>query len=403
MLSGPARLVRRLFQLWRSHGVPPHQSLTDFLRFRRLIDISIDDFFWYRLYDRSRPDDERMSWLSIPDRVRVEFRMNPREHQLILRDKAASGAYLESRGIAMPRILGVVAPVADSDSPYRRIRTIDELADLLAESPADGVVCKPAFGMQGFDVQVFSKADADGLTHLNGSSWTVGELWQLMSQPGSASRQHGGTAAWIVQERLPPHPELSRIQGPTTGCVRIVCFRYDDGTVEFLPPIWKIPVGRTGVDNLSFGTLVAPVDMETGVTGDAVSISTHMRYDRHPDTGERLSGISLPDWNGVLSLARAAALAFPQLRSLGFDIALTSRGPRLIEANPMWAPQLIQVPSGKGLVGGSFLEFLEELGAEDVIRRDARGLGDKGRARSSTSAQDDVDEATPSTPPDGGG
>jgi hypothetical protein len=339
-----------------------------------MIDISIDDFFWYRLYDRSRPFDERMSWLSLPDRLRVEFRMNPREHQLILRDKAASGAHLESFGIATPRILGIAAPSPVADTGYRSIRTIDELADLLAEAPADGVVCKPAFGMRGFDVQVFRDAGRHGLTHLDGSPWTVDDLWQLMSRPGSASLQFGGTASWLIQERLPPHPALLRIHGPTTGCVRIVSMKFDDGSVELLTPVWKIPVGLAGVDNLSFGALIAPVDIGTGVAGEAVSITTHVRYDRHPDTGEKLNDVTLPDWDGVVLLARSAAAAFPKLRSLGFDIALTSSGPQLIEVNPFWAPQLIQVPSGTGLVRGRFLEFLEELGAEDVIRREARGL-----------------------------
>jgi hypothetical protein len=99
-----------------------------------------------------------------------------------------------------------------------------------------------------------------------------------------------------------------------------------------------------------------------------------VRHDHHPLTGARLTGIVLPEWPRVLQLARDAMALFPVLRSLGFDIGLTREGPRIVEVNPYWGIQMMQAPHGRGIVRGEFLRFLEELGAEDVIRREARGL-----------------------------
>jgi len=46
---------------------------------------------------------------------------------------------------------------------------------------------------------------------------------------------------------------------------------------------------------------------------------------------------------------KEAALCFPQNRSIGWDVAITSTGPQLLEANHDWCRLVWQLPVKKGL------------------------------------------------------
>jgi hypothetical protein len=144
--------------------------------------------------------------------------------------------------------------------------------------------------------------------------------------------------------------------------------------VTVINPTWKIPVGTSGVDNNSFGSLLGPVDPATGRIALPLVRSTMLDHRHHPTTGVELPGIGLPDWRAANILVDRAMRAVPECRSIGFDVGLTNSGPRIIEANVYWGVWMMQTHAGSGLIQGEFLRFLEELGAEDVIRRRARRI-----------------------------
>jgi hypothetical protein len=367
--------LRDLRTLWRFHGVPPHQAIADFLRLRRLIDCSRHDFFTNGLWDRTLPEMERRRFLCERDRVAIELRMNPEVGQRMLQDKSKVAADLSAAGLAGPDILAVVGAGARPEPAHPLIETEESFRELLAGDHPDGLVCKPVFGMAGSDVHVFPVVGPDGLVHADGTRWTVERLWRVVSVPGEhAAAESRHAKEWQIERRTPPHPALAAVHGDTLGCIRVVTIRFADGTIEFLDPTWKIPVGSAGVDNLDFGSLTAPVELTSGTVGRQILQGTMVRHDSHPLTGARLTGLILPEWPSVLQLARDAMALYPPLRSLGFDIGVTIDGARIVEVNPYWGIQMMQGPQGRGVLHGRFLEFLEELGAEDVIRRKARGL-----------------------------
>jgi len=57
---------------------------------------------------------------------------------------------------------------------------------------------------------------------------------------------------------------------------------------------------------------------------------------RRPITGQTLSGLQPPMWQDIVKLCKKAALAFLPSKCLSWDIAMTSAGPVLIEANRYW-------------------------------------------------------------------
>jgi putative polysaccharide biosynthesis protein len=115
------------------------------------------------------------------------------------------------------------------------------------------------------------------------------------------------------------------------------------------------------VDHLIYGAVGCWVDLDTGVlaggrTRDSLEDATLI-----PGTRTSFIGFRLPDWPQVKDLALRAAQAFPWARSIGWDIAISDRGPLLIEGNEEWSPSLIQLPAPHGLMRGEFEQLYRSV------------------------------------------
>lgn len=86
--------------------------------------------------------------------------------------------------------------------------------------------------------------------------------------------------------------------------------------------------------------------------GNGTVVKIFTRRDAEPDARDRdLLGVALPHWRESVDLVcRAHEIAFRKFVSLGWDVALTSEGPVLIETNLNWGVsphQLLTGPLGK--------------------------------------------------------
>jgi predicted ATP-grasp superfamily ATP-dependent carboligase len=94
----------------------------------------------------------------------------------------------------------------------------------------------------------------------------------------------------------------------------------------------RVPTHRSGGRaNLHQGGIGVAVDIARGVTYRALSQGKAVEI--HPESGERLIGRPLPDWDTCLKVALGAASAVP-LGYLGVDICVDRRwGPVILEIN----------------------------------------------------------------------
>jgi alpha-L-glutamate ligase-like protein len=147
----------------------------------------------------------------------------------------------------------------------------------------------------------------------------------------------------IVQQRLRTHPALERISYRGTPDVRVLVYR---GEIA-LGMLRLATLESGGRANLHQGGVGVGVDVGSGKTTRAVWRGRFV--DRHPDTGEALSGRDVPEWTAVLALARTVARA-TGLGYVGVDVVPDVRGPVVLEANAR--PGLaIQTATGIGLGG----------------------------------------------------
>jgi hypothetical protein len=136
------------------------------------------------------------------------------------------------------------------------------------------------------------------------------------------------------------HPDIADLSTGALATVRAVTCRNERGEFEVTNASFRMGQGRTSiVDNFHAGGIVAKIDLRTGEVGPATDGAMALGpgrgwCDRHPDTGGQIAGRRLPFWQETLDLARRAhTLAFSDHVIIGWDIALLSDGPCLVEGN----------------------------------------------------------------------
>jgi hypothetical protein len=154
----------------------------------------------------------------------------------------------------------------------------------------------------------------------------------------------------LIEEYIIQHPRLSSLSPSAVNTVRIFTQINSKEQVEILGCRLRISVNKM-VDNLAAGNLAAPIDLLTGlISGPGIySDITKPDEEFHPVTGTPIIGFQVPFWCETIDMIKEASLAFPQNRSIGWDVAITEAGPDLIEGNHDWCKLVYQLPVKQGL------------------------------------------------------
>lgn len=118
------------------------------------------------------------------------------------------------------------------------------------------------------------------------------------------------------------------------------------------------------VDNGSRGGLSAKVDPETGELSSAKSLQKEGEFEVHPDTGFRIKGSVVPNWQAIKEQVISVSEMFPYLKLIAWDVLITEEGLCMIEANASSGVNILQLWGGlRGEAFGAFLRY------HKIIRR----------------------------------
>jgi hypothetical protein len=275
--------------------------------------ISLKDYFCFRFFEIK--DAERRKWAGTGFMYEYQLQMNPRGSREILENKILFLKHFQS-------------------FVKREFLTLDEIkADqhvierMLTDS-SGRLVLKGSHGQVGAEVEVVSS-----------NQYSPESLIKYME-----TKKYDLAEEYVIQ-----HSALMELSPSGLNTVRVFT-QLHQGNVDFLGARLRVSV-NSPVDNMAAGNLAAPIDMKTGTVNGPGVYSDITKDDKaiHPITGKALKGFIIPYWNAVVELARNAALKTPENRSVGWDIAITERGPELIEGNHNWCKLLWQLPVKQGL------------------------------------------------------
>lgn len=150
---------------------------------------------------------------------------------------------------------------------------------------------------------------------------------------------------YLVQECLKNHPDLMPFGGGLTS-LRITTCKTETGGFEVTNAVLKMSLAAgSSVDNFHQGGAVCRVDVATGEVGPAWDnwiMRPCVLHSQHPVTGAVIAGVRLPCWPETVAMVAKAAGLFPDRIMVGFDVAITDRGPVIIEGNVQQGSDMVQ-------------------------------------------------------------
>jgi alpha-L-glutamate ligase-like protein len=270
--------------------------------------------------------------------------LNPRKRFPVVDNKILTKELAVEHGVPAPPLYGV-------------IRTPHEIRELprIVEEHQDFVL-KPAHGSQGDGIVVIVARRKDRYRTSSGRLIDWADLEHHLTNALAGQFSLGGQPdAVMVEYRVQFDPVFESVSFQGVPDLRIIVYRgYPAMSMVRLPTRQS-----DGKANLHQGAVGSGICIARGVTLPAVS-ANHV-VDEHPDTGAKISGIQIPNWEQILLMA-SRCYELTGLGYLGADIVLDKeKGPLLLELNAR--PGLnIQIANQEGL--RKRLTAIDEFAAE---------------------------------------
>lgn len=330
--------------LKRQRGTSLTRELAGLLQFRKAAGKGPRLYGLYALYNE---DPEYWGeWLDKAEMNQIQKTVNDPEIFYRLDDKFVFYDRCVEADLPVPPMLAVQS--VDTEGKYEEISSAESLKRLLERWQIRELVFKRVRGSYGFGF--FSIVwDGEAITDLASEHrYSTAEFYELIRAQESP---------YLVQKKLSPSKELSDVMpGGALGTVRVMTYRYLDGSLGVPYAFVKLPVSGQVNDNFKHGksgNLLCGIHVDTGrlmkaygVDDGCVSIVGHAT---HPETDAVLEGRQLSFWDEAVTLCKEAAKHFPEFRTVGWDVAVTDDALYILEGNRTYDPDGLQVTLRRGM------------------------------------------------------
>lgn len=326
--------------------------------------VDVRTYFTYRLFDPSISWQDKTTYLPSDDTPGVKTMLamhTPPRYARCFRDKVVFNVMFRDMGLPLARLHAVFNGKTNSVDNVALLNGEAELDAWMRATDVAELAYKPVRGVKGKMILIFAgraQDDAGTFVTLAGERYDARKLASF-----------SGEDEFFFEERIRPHPVLAELLGETLCCVRVLTMVGLDRQASILGAVFKVQTGSVGVDHLIYGAVGAWVDLESGRLHQGRTRYSLKPTWQIPGTDRSYQGFHLPCWDEVKSLALKAAQGMPNARSIGWDVAISDRGPVLIEGNDDWSMELIQMPAPYGLMRGEFKALCDALREQELRRK----------------------------------
>lgn len=270
---------------------------------------SFEDYFELKFFNKS--PEQRNNWLTASLRHELTRQVNNPYNTLIFKDKLSF-----SRSFA--GLLG------------RKIYDWPAIRKMAINEDLPNMVLKPRLGQAGEGIFITEKIK------------TFSSLCEFI-------KENNINPDGYVYEKLitNQHSVLEKIYPGSLNTIRIMSF-YDGANVEIWGCFLRIGI-NSNVDTFATGGIAASIQIDGTIEAPAVSKNPFDGpYYEHPVTKEKIVGIKIPFWDETMNLVNKAVKIIPDVKSIGWDVAITKDGPCLMEGNDNWCKTILQIPTSEG-------------------------------------------------------
>lgn len=319
--------------------------------------LSLDEFLYYGLHARDATPEELARFTGKAVQTRLHARCNSREWFAVANDKLLLHHLMKGAALPHPELQAVYLRGADEtaqDEPV--LPTRERLRRFLEQKARYPLFAKPIQGMYSIGAVCLEGCRDGQLLRRAGSSVSFDAFADYVERIDERG--------YLFQDLLEPHPAWRERFGPTLPSARVMVLVGDDGPELHMATL-KVPDGSHDADNFwREGNLLAAVDLDDGAIGRPVRGVADRREElaEHPLTGGAFDGFTLPDWDAARRLTLRAAGLVPGIRTQGWDVCFTDRGPVLLELNFGGDLNLHQLSHGRGVLSERYARHARAAG-----------------------------------------
>lgn len=273
-----------------------------YLEAKKRTDCTPKEYYMYRFYELSEEDQAKMFLITHQRKLRKKYDTS-KEFVNIICNKEKTNLYF-SELVRRPWCVNTKA-------------SFEEFCEVFKDTKR--IMYKPTGGHRGFGIEAF---------YLNPDN--MQEVYdKLKTYPEG-----------VVEEFVVQHPAMSSLNPASVNSLRFVTlssFKHpvtkDGKHADVAYSIVRIGRGESIVDNLHSGGMVANVDLETGKLATNGADRNGFMFEAHPESGTAIKGFQVPYFEEARDLILKTIEEKKVEGYLGWDIAISETGPKLLEVN----------------------------------------------------------------------
>ncbi|MDO4198119.1 MAG: sugar-transfer associated ATP-grasp domain-containing protein [Erysipelotrichaceae bacterium] len=176
------------------------------------------------------------------------------------------------------------------------------------------IFCKPADSCSGKGI--YKSIDIDESTDLK-------ELYDFFKEN-----------KLYVEDTIIQHPKMSSLHPESINTIRITTLVNSDGP-HIMYALLRIGTDHRMVDNVASGGIYTVLSDNGKIVNPCWSDKTITTYTKHPTTNVDMIGFEIPYFKEAIELCKKAAMIKPEVAYVGWDVAITEKGPVIVEGNPL--------------------------------------------------------------------
>jgi len=173
----------------------------------------------------------------------------------------------------------------------------------------------------------------------------------------------------LIEEVVVQSKEMNELYPHAINTVRLITVHTYEGDAKVVAAYQRIGNHGYIVDNYNGGGMVVPINEKTGIIEYPAVDKLKNVYHKHPMTNTSIVGFKVPKYKEAVALAKKCAKVVKEVRYVGWDIAITDKGPTIIEGNEYPGHDIYQLPVHRTNNIGVLPKFEETLGKIEELSK----------------------------------
>ena len=249
--------------------------------------------------------------------IRLHDRLNPTYYRVLLEDKYLFDRFMTSFGFPVAKTLVYFMGNEVYWIEKNKRESIENLINLELDCFA-----KPITQWGGKNIFKLSIAER--------KIWVNNEQSDLFN-----IRKLTENGIYVIQNRIQQHPVLNQLNSACVNTIRMFTIVNGSAPQNFYNFL-RVGINASVIDNLSAGGLGCGIHPDGTLYDTASDVYyNHFRITHHPDSKIAFKSVRIPFYHDALALVVTMHSSLHCFFMVAWDVAITSEGPVVLEANPL--------------------------------------------------------------------